>query len=171
MKRYISFLLAFLFFIGGTVQVNALEVVDDTVYSPILVTGEASPGGSFSLSDVQVSPVRSDEETYALYATRFFAFNDLNADNTMSDWVQYEVQQGDGVYVDITSCSWYPHTCELEVGILNMSGPDCMCTTLSGGDYRGQLVFGDVNAGNYIVYVRNLSAYTISYGSIRYSIS
>lgn len=171
MKKIVYIFLSLLLVFSMAVQVCAQETSDSIIYTPILTNGEPSPGGSFVISDVQLAPVRSDSETYALYATRFFSFDGLRHTDIMSDWVEYEVQQGDGVYVNITSCSWYPHTCNIEVGILNLTGPDTMCVTLSGGDYSDELVFGDVNAGTYIVYVRNLSSQTITDGSIRYSIS
>ena len=171
MKKVFCILISILLVFSMSSHVSAQETSDSIIYTPILINGEPSPGGSFSIDDVQMAPIRSDLETYSLYSTRYFAFDDLLYNNIMSDWVEYEVQQGDGVYVNVTSCSWYPHTCNIEVGILNLTGPDSMCETLSGGNYSGELVFGDVNAGTYIVYVRNLSSRTITDGSIRYSIS
>lgn len=144
---------------------------DDFTYTPVLTNGELSPSGSFSVDDVQLAPICSDAETYALYATRYFGFDDFLHNNIISDWVEYEVRQGDSVTVNVTSCSWYPHTCNIEVGILSLTGPESMCAKLTSGDYSGELVFDDVNAGTYIVYVRNLSSRTITDGSMRYSVS
>lgn len=156
------------------IPVNAAsdtESANGFVYTPILTNGEPSPGGSFTIDDVKLAPIRSDAETFAIYATRYFGFSDLLYNNIMSDWVEYEVQQGDSVTVKVTSCSWYPHTCKLEVGILNLTGSDSLCKNVTGGEYSGTLTFSNVNAGTYIVYVRNLSSRTVTDGSIRYSIS
>lgn len=147
------------------------ETTNGFTYTPILTNGEPSPGGSFTIDDVQLAPIRSDAETFSLYATRYFGFGELLYNNIMSDWVEYEVQQGDDVSVNATSCSWYPHTCNLEVGILNLTGSDTLCKNVTGGEYSGTMTFRNVNAGTYIVYVRNLSSRTITDGSIRYSIS
>ena len=147
------------------------ETTNGFTYTPILTNGEPSPGGSFTIDDVQLAPIRSDAETFSLYATRYFGFGELLYNNIMSDWVEYEVQQGDDVSVNVTSCSWYPHTCNLEVGILNLTGSDTLCKNVTGGEYSGTMTFRNVNAGTYIVYVRNLSSRTITDGSIRYSIS
>ena len=156
------------------IPVNAASDAETTngfTYTPILTNGEPSPGGSFTIDDVQLAPIRSDAETFSLYATRYFGFGELLYNNVMSDWVEYEVQQGDDVSVNVTSCSWYPHTCNLEVGILNLTGSDTLCKNVTGGEYSGTMTFRNVNAGTYIVYVRNLSSRTITDGSIRYSIS
>lgn len=171
MKRILCLCVSVLLVFSMAGQACAQEVSDDIVYTPILANGEPSPGGSFAKADVKLSPVCSDEDTYSIYATRYFSFDGLAYQNITSDWVEYEVQQGDSVYVDVTSCSWYPHTCNIEVGIFNVSDPDSMCEILSGGNYSDPLVFGDVDAGTYVVYVRNLSKSTITDGSIRYSIS
>lgn len=180
MKKFLSVLLALTMILSLAIpcsantmtdQVSTQETLESIIYTPILINGEPSPGGSFTIEDVQLAPIRSDLETYSIYATRYFSFDDLLYNNIMSDWVEYEVQQGEGVYINVTSCSWYPHTCDIEVGILNLTGPESMSAVLSGGDYSDELVFGDVNAGTYIVYVRNLSSRTITDGSIRYSIS
>lgn len=170
MKKVISICLSVLLVFSVASSASAQETSDIIVYTPILTNGQPSPGGSFTIDDVQLAPIRSDIETYSLYATRYFSFDNLLANNIMSDWVEYEVQQGECVYVNVASCSWYPHTCNIEVGILNLTGPESMCAVLSSGDYSGELSFGDVNAGTYIVYVRNLSSRTITDGSIRYSI-
>ena len=147
------------------IPVNATSDAETTngfTYTPILTNGEPSPGGSFTIDDVQLAPIRSDAD---------FGFGELLYNNIMSDWVEYEVQQGDDVSVNVTSCSWYPHTCKLEVGILNLTGSDTLCKNVTGGEYSGTMTFRNVNAGTYIVYVRNRSSRTITDGSIRYSIS
>ena len=80
------------------IPVNATSDAETTngfTYTPILTNGEPSPGGSFTIDDVQLAPIRSDAETFSLYATRYFGFGELLYNNIMSDWVEYEVQQGD----------------------------------------------------------------------------
>lgn len=117
-----------------------------------------------------MAPIRSDVESQDLYATRYFSFDDLQHNNIISDWVEYEVQQEEDVCVKFTSCSWYPHTCNIEVGILNLTGSESVCAILTSGNYSDELVFDDINAGTYIISVRNLSSRTITEGSLRYSI-
>lgn len=150
---------------------DSQKTSDGIIYTPILTNGEPSPGASFSIDDVQLAPVRSDVDAQDLYATRYFSFDELQYNSIMSDWVEYEVQQEQDVCVKVTSCSWYPHTCNIEVGILNLSGSESVCSILTSGNYNDELTFEDINAGTYIIYIRNLSSRTITEGSIRYSIS
>lgn len=149
---------------------DSQKTSDGIIYTPILTNGEPSPGASFSIDDVRLAPIRSDVEAQDLYAKRYFSFDDLQHNNIMSDWVEYEVQHEEDVCVQVTSCSWYPHTSNIEVGILNLRGSESVCSILTSGNYGDELIFENINAGTYIIYVRNLSSRTITEGSLRYSI-
>lgn len=149
---------------------DSQKTSDGIIYTPILTNGESSPGASFSIDDVQLAPIRSDVEAQDLYATRYFSFDDLQHNNIMSDWVEYEVQHEEDVCVKVTSCSWYPHTSNIEVGIVNLRGSESVCSILTSGNYCDELIFENINAGTYIIYVRNLSSRTITEGSLRYSL-
>ena len=144
---------------------------DSWEYSPVLITGEPANGPSFKLEDIQKSPLCIDETTYSLSVSRYFRLDDLGYWNINSEWVEYEVQQGADVTLEIVESMWSPHTCRLQIGILRVDGPDAHCVEVTGGGYCNTLLFSDLNAGNYIVYVRNITSQTVTDGAIRYSIS
>lgn len=101
----------------------------------------------------------------------YFTFDDTPYNSMTSDFIEYEVQQGEEVRVNVLSCTWYPHTCNIEIGILNLDNGMDYAGPESGGSCTDTLVFGDMDAGRYMVFVRNTSAATITDGSIRYSLT
>ena len=169
MKKFIGIILSIIIVLSMSTTAYAAESShsDDVIY----VNTEKKQVGSFTIDEIKKSPLISDEATYSLYATRFFSFNNTPYNNIMSDFVEFEVQQGEEVRLTVTNSTWYPHTCDIEIGIYNVDDGLDYCETVSGGDYSGTMVFGDMDEATYIVYVRNVSRATISQGSIRYSIS
>ena len=101
----------------------------------------------------------------------YFTFDDTPYNSMTSDFIEYEVQQGEEVRVNVLSCTWYPHTCNIEIGILNLDNGMDYAGPESGGSCTDTLVFGDMDAGRYMVFVRNTSAATVIEGSIRYSLT
>ena len=101
----------------------------------------------------------------------YFTFDDTPYNSMTSDFIEYEVQQGEEVRVNVLSCTWYPHICNIEIGILNLDNGMDYAGPESGGSCTDTLVFGDMDAGRYMVFVRNTSAATVIEGSIRYSLT
>lgn len=169
MKKIISIILSIILIFSLTAAAFAVET---TPSENIIIVDTSDPEiADFTVDDIQLAPFCADESTYGLYASRYFTFNDLSSNAIYSDFVEYEIQQGEGVSLTVTSSTWYPHTCDIEIGIYDLSRGVTYESIQSGGSFSGTLVFGDLDASNYMVYVRNLGVRTITSGAIRYTIS
>lgn len=168
MKKGISIILSIVLVLSMSASAFASEAPlnDNTIYVDTITPREAR----FSIDDIQEAAF-SGEEYFSLYTSHYFPFDDTPYNSMTSDFIEYEVQQGEEVRIEVISCSWYPHTCNLEIGILNLDNGYDYSGSVGGGNYTGTLIFGDMDAARYMVFVRNTSAATITDGSIRYSIT
>lgn len=168
MKKIISILLSIVFVLSMTASAFASEEISES--NIVIIDTKATRTPRFSIEDVQKSTFTAEED-FVLYASHYFTFDDTPYNSMTSDFIEYEVQQGEEVRVNVLSCTWYPHTCNIEIGILNLDNGMDYAGPESGGSCTDTLVFGDMDAGRYMVFVRNTSAATVIEGSIRYSLT
>lgn len=150
-----------------------LAVVMVISFSAVVFAEEVNEPGLdyFTLDEVTVAPYSVAEASMTPYATHYFSFQNLNYWGITSDVIEYEVQEGETLTLNIVSCTWVPHTCDLWIGIYDLDTGWGQYYPFSGGNCSGYYEFPDLSEGRYMIYIRNISSKTVSEGSIRYSLT
>lgn len=161
MKKVLSLILALIMIISMSTPSYASENN----------SGERPCVEYISPTDISTASFSAYENGVVPFTTHYFSLDNTPYNNIISDFVEYEIQEGEDVTLTIVSCSWYPHTCDIRVGLFNLDTSYAWYYTFSGGEASGSYNFPDMPEGTYMVYVRNVSSETITDGSVRYSIT
>lgn len=168
MKKVLIVLLAALLILASTIPVFAYENagVSEEAENTLFPQVE-----HFSIEEVKQAEYSAIERSMTPYATRYFSFGTMGPNDIISDFAEYEIQDGETVYLSISSCMWSPHTCDIYIGLYDLDTGDASYYSFSGGSCSGTYTFPNMNEGRYMVYVRNVGSRNITSGSLRYSLS
>ena len=191
MKKILSLTLALLMVLAIPCTASATEApseliiesfsLDEVIKAPSVtiedneLAATASAGDqemiieSFSLEEITQAP------SLAVYDGATLAFNQFTFDGCTynaiwSDMVEYTMSEGETGVLEISTCIWTPATNTLYIGFYNVETATGYAYSFTGGSASGTYRWSNLPAGQYIVYVRNMSSRTITDGTMRYNV-
>ena len=157
-----------------------IQMIDEVVLGSIPPTEENIPTGVFSVENRIVEQFSKDElvtvshveEPASDFAEAFIQiqFEGYETCLPLSDGITYDVSEGESLNLEIVRCIWTPTTNTLYIGFYNVDTATGYAYPFTGGSASGTYSWPDLPAGQYIVYVRNMSSRTITDGTMRYNV-
>jgi len=157
-----------------------IQMIDEIVLGSIPPTEENIPTGVFSVENRIVEQFSKDElvtvshveEPASDFAEAFIQiqFEGYETCLPLSDGITYDVSEGESLNLEIVRCIWTPTTNTLYIGFYNVDTATGYAYPFTGGSASGTYSWPDLPAGQYIVYVRNMSSRTITDGTMRYNV-
>ena len=191
MKKILSLTLALLMVLAIPCAALATEApseliiesfsLDEIVKAPSIIIEEdelaatASAGDqemiieSFSLEEITQAPSLTVYDGSTL-AFNQFTFDGCTYNAIWSDMIEYTMSEGETGVLEISTCIWTPATNTLYIGFYNVDTATGYAYSFAGGSASGTYRWSNLPAGQYIVYVRNMSSRTITDGTMRYNV-
>lgn len=157
------------FSLDEIVKAPSILIEDDELVATVSAEGQEMIIESFSLEEITQAPSLAvyDGSTFAY---RQFSFDGCTYNAIWSDMVEYTMSEGETGVLDITTCIWTPTTNTLYIGFYNVDTATGYAYSFTGGSANGTYSWSNLPAGQYIVYVRNMSSRTITDGTMRYNV-
>lgn len=157
------------FSLDEVIKAPSITIADDELVATVSAEGQEMIIESFPLEEITQAP------SLAVYDGSTFAFNQFSFDGCTynaiwSDMIEYTMSEGETGVLEITTCIWTPTTNTLYIGFYNVDTAKGYAYSFTGGDVSGTYTYSDLPAGQYIVYVRNMSSKTITDGTMRYNV-
>jgi len=191
MKKILSLTLALLMVLAIPCAALATEApseliiesfsLDEVIKAPSVTIGDDELAATASAGDQEMIIERFPLEeitqapSLAVYDGSTLAFNQFTFDGCTynaiwSDMVEYTMSEGETGVLEISTCIWTPATNTLYIGFYNVETATGYAYSFTGGSASGTYSWSDLPAGQYIVYVRNMSSRTITDGTMRYNV-
>jgi len=191
MKKILSLTLALLMVLAIPCAALATEApseliiesfsLDEVIKAPSVTIGDDELAATASAGDQEMIIERFPLEeitqapSLAVYDGSTLAFNQFTFDGCTynaiwSDMVEYTMSEGETGVLEISTCIWTPATNTLYIGFYNVETATGYAYSFTGGSASGTYSWSDLTAGQYIVYVRNMSSRTITDGTMRYNV-
>lgn len=157
------------FSLDEVIKAPSIIIADDELVATVSAEGQEMIIESFPLEAITQAP------SLAVYNGSTFAFNQFSFDGCTynaiwSDMIEHTMSEGETGVLDITTCIWTPTTNTLYIGFYNVDTATGYAYSFTGGSASGTYSWPDLPAGQYIVYVRNMSSRTIADGTMRYNV-
>lgn len=157
------------FSLDEVIKAPSITIADDELVATVSAEEQEMIIESFPLEAITQAP------SLAVYDGSTFAFNQFSFDGCTynaiwSDMIEYTMSEGETGVLDITTCIWTPTTNTIYIGFYNVDTAKGYAYSFTGGSASGTYSWSNLPAGQYIVYVRNMSSRTITDGTMRYNV-
>lgn len=157
------------FSLDEVIKAPSITIEDDELVATASAGDQELIIESFPLEEITQAP------SLAVYDGATLAFNQFTFDGCTynaiwSDMVEYTMSEGETGILEISTCIWTPTTNTLYIGFYNVDTATGYAYSFTGGSASGTYSWSNLPAGQYIVYVRNISSRTITDGTMRYNV-
>lgn len=157
------------FSLDEIVRAPSVTIEDNELAATVSVGAQEMIVENFALEEITQAP------SIAVYDGSTFAYSQFSFDGCTynaiwSDMNEYTMAEGETGVLEISTCIWTPTTNTLYIGFYNVDTAKGYAYSFTGGDVSGTYTYSNLPAGQYIVYVRNMSSRTITDGTMRYNV-
>ena len=149
------------------------SAVVDIPEDKVAITGEEDTVyyGINELNPEDFIRVESTPVPQALTSYNRFEFPGAVSGSVYSDFVEHNVEAGDFLPLHIDTCVWAPESNNLEIGIYNWTTAENRYVLRAGGKVLNySIVFPNLSAGIYSLYIRNRGTNALTTGYILYNL-
>lgn len=164
MKKNISFLIALALILSLSCYAYAVEKTSDYGDDSIVLTEE------ISIEDITVVPIAKVSVGRSVNAYNRLEFAGCEENGVWTNMESYVLADGENPILDVNICVWAPETNNIHIGFYNPYEGKGYFKVKSGGKISGKNTYHNLPAGEYWVYIRNISKPTISSGYMLYDV-
>lgn len=157
------------FSLDEVIKAPSVTIEDDELVATASVGDQEMIIESFTLEEVTQAPSLTVYDGSTL-AFNQFTFDGCTYNAIWSDMIEYTMSEGETGVLEISTCIWMPTTNTLYIGFYNVDTAKGYAYAFTGGSASGTYSWSNLPAGQYIVYVRNMSSRTITDGTMRYNV-